>query len=365
MTAPAPKLQAVPAKAPGPSARKLKKGELLFSEAETSRAMYYLKSGIIRIFKKKGDSDIEIDTLHSGQILGELAFLDGNPRSASAEALTECELVEVSGPTFTQVLQTMPEWLKILMKTLVGRLRTASTRIRQLETASSAYDYSEKDGKRSAHYVYLSTPDILKLCTAILLVGVRNGKALDGGGYELRIGLLNRYANQILGVPLAKLTTMLDILSQVGIVKTIDDADNTLFVLADPDFLEGFIAYQNEENLLEPSKRHDLSIKGFMIMSLMVKHSSNLPKDAEGFVQVNVASIRKLEAETQGKEPFRLDDFNEVAKHGYTTSLQILSASEALASFKHDDFLRSYRMQRVMMTLHSINEQKRRNGGPR
>src|SRR3954467_3009621 len=76
--------------------RKLKKGELLFAEGENSRAMYYLKTGMIRIFKKKGDSQIEIDTVRSGQIIGELAFLDGNPRSASGEALTDCELMEVS-----------------------------------------------------------------------------------------------------------------------------------------------------------------------------------------------------------------------------------------------------------------------------
>src|SRR5690348_3714743 len=92
-------VSAVPTQAPGPQLVKLKKGQLLFSEGENSRAMYFLKSGMIRIFKKKGDSSIEIDTVHSGQVIGELAFLDGNPRSASGEALTDCELNEISGPT--------------------------------------------------------------------------------------------------------------------------------------------------------------------------------------------------------------------------------------------------------------------------
>ena len=78
--------------------------------------------------------------------------------------------MEISGPTFQQVLAKLPDWLKILMKTIVGRLRAASTRIRQLESASSALDYSG-DGKRSSHYVYLSTTDCLKVCTALLLVG--------------------------------------------------------------------------------------------------------------------------------------------------------------------------------------------------
>src|SRR3954469_5730148 len=181
MAVPAQKPPPAGAAAPGPQTRRLKKGETLFAEGENSRAMYLIKSGMIRIFKKKGDSNIEIDTVRAGQILGELAFLDGNPRSASGEALTECELVEISGPTFQLVLGNMPDWLKLLLKTVVGRLRTASTRIRQLETASTAYDYSEKDGKRAAHYVYLSPNDVLKIASGLLLVASRNGTAVGTG----------------------------------------------------------------------------------------------------------------------------------------------------------------------------------------
>ena len=94
----------------GPPQKKihLKKGDLLFKEGDGSRSMFFLKSGIIRIFKKKGDSDIEIEMIHSGQVLGELAFLDGNPRSASGEAMSPCELIEISGETFTQTLKIMP-----------------------------------------------------------------------------------------------------------------------------------------------------------------------------------------------------------------------------------------------------------------
>src|SRR5437016_4773544 len=98
---------------PTPTTR-LAKGQLLFSEGDKSRAMYLLKSGSIRLFMKRGNSDIEIDIIRSGQILGELAFLDGNPRSVSGEALTDCELVEISGPAFMEVLGKAPEWLKIL-----------------------------------------------------------------------------------------------------------------------------------------------------------------------------------------------------------------------------------------------------------
>ena len=63
----------------------------------------------------------------------------------------------------------------------------------------------DKDGKRSAHYVFLSPSDVLKISTAVLLVGSRNGKATPGSkSLEVRTSLLNRYANQIMQVPVAK-----------------------------------------------------------------------------------------------------------------------------------------------------------------
>jgi len=325
--------------------------------------MYFVKSGMIRIFKKKGDSHIEIDTIHTGAVLGELAFLDGNPRSASGEALTDCELVEVSGPIFQDVLARMPEWLKILLKTVVGRLRTASTRIRQLETASTAYDYSGKDGKRASHYVYLPPLDVLKIATGLLLVAARNGQSV-AGGIEMRVGLLQRYVNQIMGVPVAKITTFIDVLEQCNIMSTRDEGHSTKMVLEDIDFLEQMITYLNEENLLEASKRHDISVRGFLIMGLIVKHLDRFGLDpTTGMKQVNLADVRRLETKEGGKEPFRMEEFPDLVKLGYCGPLNARSSDEMFTAVKPDTFIQSYRLQRVVMTLQAVNEQKRVTGG--
>ena len=342
---------------PGPQPLKLLKGQLLFSEGENSRAMYLLKTGMIRIFKKKGESSIEIDTIHAGQVLGELAFLDGNPRSASGEALTNCELAEISGPTFQAVISKMPDWLKILLKTIVGRLRTASTRIRQLETASSAVDYGDRDGKKN--YVYLSNVDILKLGSTVLLVAARNG-IKKPEGIELRQHLLTRYGNQIIGIPAAKMTTFLDVLAQVGVVKLTDAGEA---FLTDIDFLEQLINYLNDEYLLEPAKRHDISLRAFLIMSLIVKNISRYAPDAKtGLTRVNVSEVLKLETPAGGKEPFRMEEFPELAKLGYCTNIGIKSATEAFTDLKPEIFVHNYRMQRVAMAINAVNEQKRKGG---
>lgn len=344
----------------GPRVLNLQKGELLFGEGESSRSMYFVKSGIIRIFKKKGNASIEVATINSGQVLGELAFLDGMPRSASAEALTNCSLVEVSGATFTQTLSKLPDWLKLLLKTIVGRLRSSSTRIRQLEQASTAFDYSSKDGKRSAHYVYLSPHDSLKIATALLLVGCRNGQD-SGRGKTVRAGLLQRYANQIMGVPVAKITTLMDVFASCGILEGVDQSGNSEFVLVDPDFLEQYVAYQNEENLVEPSKRHDISVKGFLIMSLMAKYMHQFQaSDATGLTKVNLAEIIQAEASLNGREPFRLDEFPELVNLGYCTQIELKSNTQVFTQVKGPEFLKQYRLQRVIKAIQAVNEEKSR-----
>lgn len=338
--------------------RRLRKGELLFAEGENSRAMYYLQAGIIRLFKRKGDSVIELDTIHSGQVLGELAFLDGNPRSASGEALTDCELIEISGPAFTQVLMDMPEWLKILLKTVVGRLRTASTRIRQLETASTAVDYSDKSGKRAASYIYLSPSDVLKCLSAILLTTSRAGSRSDAGSVgDLSISVYHRYGNQIMGVPIAKLTTVLDFLAQLGLISPTGEPGKLR--LKGMDFVEELISHLNEQNFSEPSRRQDLAPRGFVLMSTILKYLPQFPLHPEtGRTVVNLARIQELEA-TAGKEPFKLDDVTQLVLLGYVSTLQIRNGNEVETTIDPAAFSRAFRIQRALIGIRAINEQKR------
>ena len=333
--------------------RRLKKGELIFSEGDNSRSMYLIKSGMVRIFKKKTNSFIEIDTIRSGQILGELAFLDGNPRSASAEALTDCEIQEIGSQAFSATLVTLPEWVKILLKTVVGRLRTAGTRIRQLETAATAISY-DSDGGRQASYAFLSPPEFMRSCTAVLLVGLRHGAAL-------KTSILNRYVTEVLQVPEAKLTAALDILAQVGVLRAEQDDKGLSYSLVDPNFLERIITYLNEENLCEPKKRHDLTIKGFRLMTFIAKHLEKMPADPEGpKVQVNLAEIKKLETPEGGKEPFLYEEFNDLERLGYASTLQMKSATEAMTELQVHAFMLAHKLQRVVKSIEVLNEQKRK-----
>lgn len=342
---------------------KLKKGDILFKEGENSRAMYLIKSGVIRIFKKKGESSIEIGTIHSGQILGELAFLDGQPRSASGEALTNCELVEISSSTFTLTLGKMPDWLKLLLKTIVGRLRSASTRIKQLETAGTAVDY-KADGHRSTAYAYLTIHDAMKIASAVLLCAARNGKPTEKG-IEFPHMTLQRYSNQIMGIPMAKVMTFVDdVLIKGGLVEKVNLSDTSDLIVNDINLLEKFISWTNERNLMEPTKRKDLSNKTFFVMSLIAKY---LPEyeinETTGEAKVNIGDIRASESQAMGKDAFRLEEVEELEKTGHCGSLDVKSQEEAYVRVNVKHFTTEYRLFHLTKAIDAVNEDKRKKTG--
>jgi|688.fasta_scaffold499097_1 CRP-like cAMP-binding protein len=105
------------------------KGEHLFHEGQFPGAMYLIRQGKMRIYRRENGVEIELEALEENQIVGELSFLDGSLRSASAQALVDSTLIKISGPAFTKTLDGLPDWLKILIRTLCLRLRNANAKI--------------------------------------------------------------------------------------------------------------------------------------------------------------------------------------------------------------------------------------------
>lgn len=114
----------------GAESIKLIPGEYLLYEGEESSEMYYLQSGTLAVFKRKGDKEHQIGTIISGELVGEMSFLDKHPRSASVKAMTESILVVVPHEKLESTLNSLPKWFTALLHTLLDRLRKANNRIK-------------------------------------------------------------------------------------------------------------------------------------------------------------------------------------------------------------------------------------------
>jgi CRP/FNR family transcriptional regulator, cyclic AMP receptor protein len=109
---------------------KLNAHEVLLREGEYSDHMYWVQTGQLVVTKKRGHESVVLGNIFSGELVGELSFLDAGPRSATVEALTECELIKIPQEVLEKALATQPKWLAMLVKTLAERLRKTNARIR-------------------------------------------------------------------------------------------------------------------------------------------------------------------------------------------------------------------------------------------
>jgi CRP/FNR family cyclic AMP-dependent transcriptional regulator len=81
--------------------------------------MYLVKSGTIVL----GTGDRELESIGPGRLFGELAVIDREPRSATAVAETDCELVAIDKRRFWFLVQETPYFAEIVMRVMVDRLR--------------------------------------------------------------------------------------------------------------------------------------------------------------------------------------------------------------------------------------------------
>jgi CRP/FNR family cyclic AMP-dependent transcriptional regulator len=91
---------------------KLSKGQVLYRQGDTANSLYIIQSGKIGLFKSSPKGPVEIATLEFGQIIGDLSFFTGAPRSSDAIAMTDCECRAVSYDVVRSQFDAIPAWIQ-------------------------------------------------------------------------------------------------------------------------------------------------------------------------------------------------------------------------------------------------------------
>jgi CRP/FNR family cyclic AMP-dependent transcriptional regulator len=94
-------------------------GATVFNEGEFGDRLYIVKQGSISL----SAHGTLLETVEEGGIFGEMAVIDREPRSASAVAETESELVAVDKRRFWFLVQETPYFAEIVMRVMADRLR--------------------------------------------------------------------------------------------------------------------------------------------------------------------------------------------------------------------------------------------------
>jgi len=102
----------------------LKKGEVLFRKGSEGNTLYIIRNGKIKISLASHLSDEVVLAIFSeGDFFGEMALLDGMPRSADATAIEQTELLLLKRLDFISFLNSNRDALQAILQSLSQRLR--------------------------------------------------------------------------------------------------------------------------------------------------------------------------------------------------------------------------------------------------
>lgn len=103
------------------------KGAVIFSQGDTGDALYGVASGRVRISASgAGGQEVFLNIMEPGDTFGEIAVMDGLPRTAGATALERTTLIVLKRADFLGLVEREPQLAIHLLKLLCQRLRWTS-----------------------------------------------------------------------------------------------------------------------------------------------------------------------------------------------------------------------------------------------
>ncbi len=110
-------------------------GAVVFEEGDPGSRMYVIQSGEVRIVKRVGARTITLAQLGAGEAFGEMALLEGRPRSATAVVEAPGRILEIDEAAFADLVRNQGEVALRLLRRLSSRLREANRQIRNFVSA--------------------------------------------------------------------------------------------------------------------------------------------------------------------------------------------------------------------------------------
>jgi CRP-like cAMP-binding protein len=133
---------------------------VIFFEGDTSDSMYGIVSGSVKVYRASDDGEERIvDILGAGEVFGEYALIDGQPRSAAVATLEPTVVLSISHRDFRGFLGGAPEVLWKVLESFTERMRRQTREMMD----------------------FLRQPLALRLVNVILKLAERHGKPAASG----------------------------------------------------------------------------------------------------------------------------------------------------------------------------------------
>jgi len=158
-------------------------GQTLFYEGDEGDDMYIIQSGKVAIKKKVKDAETVLAVLEKGDFFGEMAILERQPRSASAEVVEDGDLIVISSEIFGDMIKQNPEIAVRMLRKQSIRLRETNRQLESLLSGGAMPAATPTEGRASsptagtlqteakAYFISVATGNVFPLFSNEALLG--------------------------------------------------------------------------------------------------------------------------------------------------------------------------------------------------
>lgn len=113
--------------------RRYQKGRIIFMEGEPGEAIYFLKSGLIKVSKQDGDGrEHTLHYVNPGDVFAEVVLFDAGGYPATAEVVEDAEVGLIRNSDMDRLLLKNPVMILQMLKIMARRLRNSQQQIMEL-----------------------------------------------------------------------------------------------------------------------------------------------------------------------------------------------------------------------------------------
>lgn len=109
--------------------RSAAKGSIIMREGKSGNSAFLLQSGKVRVYTGEGDNQTQLAELGAGEIFGEMSLVSDAPRTATVEALEDCNLVVITHPVLQRKLKASDPTVRALVPMLIKRLALSNNQL--------------------------------------------------------------------------------------------------------------------------------------------------------------------------------------------------------------------------------------------
>lgn len=159
--------------------RVLTKDEVLFNKGDEGNSLFIINTGRVKIVTRDSrDNEVILNQIKAGEVIGEMALLDFEPRSAGVVAMEETSVMELSREDFMEILSRQPDLALSVIRSLIARLRHNTSYIEQItemsrKVARGDYSFMNEPSSAQTEEDKNSTSDTLGLLMAEFIAMVR------------------------------------------------------------------------------------------------------------------------------------------------------------------------------------------------